>query len=149
VSPIFIPISLFVALCWIVWTIATNLRRTRVARLVADTHARVLDKCAAGNEMISYLESEAARKFLDSAATETANPAGRILNAFQTGIILTLVGIAGFLLRLANFERDADRFLLVVGAIAFAVGVGFLISAATSLFLCRSWGLLVPAELRK
>ncbi|MBV9267862.1 MAG: hypothetical protein JO061_16965 [Acidobacteriaceae bacterium] len=145
---VLIPLSVFATGGWIVWTIATNIRRTRIARLAAETHARVLDRCAGSSEMITYLESSVARGFLDSAVMDGPNPAGRILNAFQAGSILSLIGFAAFLLRLDSFEHDGDRFLLVVAAMSLAVGLGFLISAAASWVLCRSWGLLAPTELR-
>ncbi len=48
---------------------------------------------------------------------------------------------AELIVRMTVLSTDADRFLLVSGAIALAVGVGFLISAATSFALCKSWGL--------
>lgn len=108
----------------------------------------MLDKCAASQDLIAYIESPAGRRFLESATTESANPAGRILSAVQFGSILTLLGIAEFLARRAGFGPDGDRTLVLTGAIAIAIGVGFLLSALLSFFLCRSWGVLKTADLR-
>src|SRR5690242_20497387 len=81
-------------LSWVVWVVATNIRRSKTARAVADLHARLLDRCTGSSDLLMYLESESGRRFLQSAASETANPFPRILNAIQAGAILVLFGIA-------------------------------------------------------
>ncbi|MBV8833163.1 MAG: hypothetical protein JO108_28530 [Acidobacteriaceae bacterium] len=146
---IFIVPTIFFTFGFIVWTIATNIRRSKAARAVADLHTRVLDKCAASQDLLSYLESDAGRQFLESAGTETTNPSGRILNAVQAGFILSLVGGAFLAVRAAPIDPDASQILLVLGSVALAIGVGFLLSAATSYVLCKNWGLLNPMQARK
>jgi hypothetical protein len=134
---------------WVVYTISTNIRRAHASRAVADLHSKLLDKCAASQDVVAYLESSSGRKFLESAGMEGAQPWSRILNAMQAGFVLSLVGVAELVVR--TFERnvDADEFLLVSGAVALAIGLGFLLSAATSFALSRSWGLLTPSQLTK
>jgi hypothetical protein len=44
---------------------------------------------------------------------------------------------------------DTGEFLLISGAIALAIGVGFLLSAATSFALSKSWGLLAHSQAPK
>lgn len=134
---------------WMVWTISNNIRRAKTAREVADLHSRLLDKFAASQELLAYVESGAGRQFLESAGSSTTNPAARILNAIQVGTVLTLVGIALLLVRSVQYDPDLTQFLIVCGAVALAVGVGFLLSALISFGLCKNWGLLNPAELRK
>jgi hypothetical protein len=144
-----VPLVIFGTIGWVSWTISTNIRRSHAARGVAQLHSKLLDKCAASQDLVAYLESETGRKFLDSASTESANPSGRILNAIQAGAIVLFIGIAELIVRMTVLNTDEDHFLLVSGAIALAVGIGFLISAATSFVLCKSWGLLHPAHSRK
>lgn len=127
---------------WNIWVFSTNSRRRQVSRDVADLHARILDKCAANQELLKYVESEPGRRFLESAATYDSNPLDRILYAIQSGTILFLLGVAGLLIRQMDDDPDVRRILLVLGSGALAIGIGFLISAATSYFLCRSWGVL-------
>ena len=146
---IFIVPTIFFTFGWVVWTIATNIRRSKTARAVADLHSRVLDKCAATQDLLAYLESDSGRKFLESAGTDTANPSNRILNALQAGFILALVGGAFLTVRTAPIDPDAQQVLLVLGAVALAIGIGFLLSAAMSYLLCKNWGLLNPAQVRK
>jgi hypothetical protein len=67
----------------------------------------------------------------------------------QAGFVLSLVGAAELIVRNLEHDFDTSDFLLISGAIALAIGIGFLISAATSFALSRSWGLLTPSRLTK
>jgi uncharacterized membrane protein HdeD (DUF308 family) len=67
----------------------------------------------------------------------------------QAGFVLTFVGIAELIVRNSEQNLDTSEFLLISGAIALAIGVGFLLSAITSFALSKSWGLLTPSPLRK
>ncbi|HEX4772737.1 MAG TPA: hypothetical protein VH351_18025 [Bryobacteraceae bacterium] len=145
-NDVLVVLVVFSGVSTMLYIIATAIRRTRSVRAVADLHAKLLDKCASNQDLAGYLESTAGRKFLESVTTERANPAGRILNAVQAGAVLTLVGVAELIVRGAGFGVDGDHSLLVSGAIALAIGVGFLVSAAISFVLCKSWGILTPSE---
>jgi hypothetical protein len=134
---------------WIVWVIATNIRRSKTAREVADLHAKLLDRCAANQDILRYIESEPGRRFLESATVGQAAPHTRILNAVQAGAILALAGAAILIVRGIEESMDVRDFLAFLGAVLAAIGVGFLISAAVSYGLCRSWGLLNTAEDRR
>jgi hypothetical protein len=148
-SDIFIVPTIFGTFGWVVYTISTNIRRAHTSRAVADLHSKLLDKCAASQDLVTYMESASGRKFLESAGIEGSQPWSRILNAMQAGFVLSLVGVAELIVRTMNQNFDEAEFLLVSGAIALAIGVGFLISAATSFALSRSWGLLTPSQLPK
>ena len=131
---------------WIVWVITTNIRRSKTARAVADLHAKLLDRCSNNNELLMYLESESGRRFLESATTGGGTPLTRILNAVQAGAVLLLFGIAMVIVRLALQDTDAQNVLVVLGAAALSIGAGFLVSAAISYTLCKSWGIWKPGE---
>lgn len=148
-SDVVIAPAFFTLVGWVVYTISSNIRRAHVSRSVADLHAKLLDKCAASQDLIAYMESASGRKFLESAGMEGGHPWSRILNAMQAGLVLALVGVAELIVRSYNFNSDTSEFLLITGAVALAVGVGFLLSAVTSFFLSKSWGLLTPSEFSK
>ncbi len=131
---------------WVVWVITTNIRRSKAARAVADLHAKLLDRCSSNNELLMYLESESGRRFLESASTSGPTPFTRILNAVQAGAVLLLFGIGMVIVRLALEDTDARNGLVVLGAAALSIGAGFLVSAAISYALCKSWGILKPGE---
>jgi hypothetical protein len=134
---------------WVVYTIATNIRKAHGARAVANLHSKLLDKCAASQDLVTYLESNSGQKFLESAGGEAPQAWSRILNATQAGFVLSLVGTAELIVRNIEHDFDTADFLLISGAIALAIGIGFLISAITSFALSRSWGLLTPSRLTK
>lgn len=141
--------TIFGTFGWVVYTISTNIRKAHASRAVADLHSKLLDKCAASQDLVTYLESGSGRKFLESAGTEGSQPWSRILSAMQAGFVLSLVGIAELIVRSLEQNADTSEFLLISGAIALAIGVGFLISAAMSFALSKSWGLLTPSQLPK
>jgi hypothetical protein len=127
---------------WVVWVIANAIRRGHTARAVAELHTRLLDKCTSNQELLSYLESQPGRRFLESTTTSGSNPPGRILNAITAGMIASLSGAAMLIARTEeHFDWDGRQFLIVFGSVLLAIGVGFLVSAVISYVLCRSWGL--------
>lgn len=147
-TPILIVGTLASLVGWIVWVISTNLRRRQATEKVAALHSKLLDQCANSNELLRYLESEPGRRFLESATVETSNPTARILGAIQAGVIFSLVGAAGLLVRQSLSDYDGRQGLLLFSSVILAIGIGFLISAVASYVLSRSWGLLRPGSSR-
>ena len=146
---VFIVGIIFGMVSWVSWVIATNIRRGHTARNVAQLHSKLLDRCTSNQDLLSYLESEPGRQFLESSSTTGANPPGRILNAIQAGAIFALVGGALLIVHTGWTDQDAQQALVIFGSVALAVGLGFLISAAISFMLCKSWGLLRAADVRR
>ena len=141
--------TIFGTFGWVVYTISTNIRKAHAARAVADLNAKLLDKCASNQDLAIYLDSRPGQKFFDSAGFEGSQPWSRILGAMQAGFVLGLVGAAELIVRSSEQDPDTAEFLLISGAIALAIGLGFLLSAAASFGLSKSWGLLLPAQERK
>lgn len=134
-------ITLFSTIAFLVWTVFSTIRRARIARIQADIQGKLLDKFTSGQELTNLLQTEQGKKLLDSlAVTEQVKPYGRILAAAQVGVILALAGAALLLLR--KYVSGAYETLLVVGALALAMGIGFIVSAAISYRLSKSLGLL-------
>jgi len=140
--------TIFGVLGFVTWTIASNIRRAKVAHIVADLHGKVLEKCSANQELMGYVQSDAGRRFLESAADMQANPISRILNAVQAGVILSLLGGASIMVSNFHYDLDAREFFVSLGWLVLAVGLGFLISGAVSYGLCKSWGLLDRADVK-
>ena len=134
-------ITLFSTIAFLVWTVFSTIRGARIARIQADIQGKLLDKFTSGQELTNLLQTEQGKKLLDSlAVTEQVKPYGRILAAAQVGVILALAGAALLLLR--KYVSGAYETLLVVGALALAMGIGFIVSAAISYRLSKSLGLL-------
>ncbi len=133
---------------WIAWVIFSNIRRYKIARYQAEVHSKLLEKFGGSEELLAYLESDAGKRFLESASIEQGktNPFGRILGAVQAGVILTLTGVA--LLFLRSRVPEAAEGFLIFGTLAVAIGVGFVLSAGASYALSKSFGLLQGAARR-
>ena len=121
---------------WISWVILSTIRRYKIAKLQAEVQSKLLDKVGSGQDLLAYAQTEAGKELLQSLRVERVSPYGRILGALQTGIILALFG--GTLLLFHN----RDEGFLLIGAAVTALGFGFILSAAASYYLSKSFGLL-------
>jgi hypothetical protein len=128
--------------CFIFWTVFSTFRRLKMARAQAELNAKLLEKFASGHELAEYMNSEAGKKFLESALMEPqrGSPYTRILTSVQTGIILAALGVALFLV--GRQVPEATQELVASGTVALTLGVGCLVSAAASYRLSKSFGLL-------
>ena len=140
-TPIVGIVSVFAVAGWIVRTLVVNLRQHKIARIQADMQTRLLEKFGSSQEMLAYLQSDAGRRFLESATIERTRPHGRILGSLQAGIILCLAGIAFLVLEPMMFEGTEEGFLFL-GVLGLAVGIGFLLSGAVAYRLSKAWGLM-------
>lgn len=137
-------------IAWLIRTLIDYRRWSRVARVQAEVHAKILDRLASNEDLLAYVRSPAGEKFLESApihlesgARPMAAPLGRILWAVQGGIVLMAAG--GGLLFISNrVSAVAAQPLQSFGILALALGCGFLLSAAASYLLSRRLGLIQP-----
>jgi hypothetical protein len=146
----FIPFSVFVcmliAVLWVVRTILENRRWNKTFKVHEDVHTKLIEKFSSGQELTSYMESEAGRRLLEwtPPSLEGRMPfaASRILWSLQAGLILGLAGLGLLLVR----ERvpDATEALLVFGALGVTIGAGFFCSAFLAYGISRHLGLLEP-----
>jgi hypothetical protein len=134
---------------WIAWVVFSSIRRYKIAKYQAEVHNKLLEKFGRSEELLAYLESDAGKRFLESASMEQAraNPFARILGAVQAGLILTLAGVA--LLFLRSRVPEAAEGFLIFGTLAVAIGVGFVLSAGASYALSKSFGLLPGTAARR
>jgi hypothetical protein len=149
-SEVPIVMTIFGSFGWTVWTISNSIRRSKATRVVAELHAKLLDRCAGSQDLVTYMESDTGKRFLESVTTGQASPSTRILNAIQSGAILGVIGAAILIvMKSTNQDYDVVQVFTLLGSIILATGLGFLISAGISYILCRSWGLLKPADDRR
>lgn len=135
---ILIPITVFVVTGYIVRTIVHNRRLSEVARLQTELQTRLLEKFGTAEEMRHYLESDAGRRFVESATVDRANPYGKILGSIQAGLLFVAIGTGLFLTR---GMIDDGRAFHVLGVLSVLVGLGFLASSFLSHRLSKAWGL--------
>jgi hypothetical protein len=125
-----------------------NRRWSRIFKLQSEVHGRLIDKFTTNQELGSYMETEAGRKFLEAAPIPVGIEAdrrmpsavARILTPLQAGIVMVLLGIG--LLSLRHAGPDMDTPMLVFGTVVLMPGIGFIISAGVSWLLAARLGLM-------
>lgn len=137
-------------IAWLIRNLIDYRRWSRVARVQAEVHAKILDRLATNEDLLAYVRSPAGEKFLESAPIHlesggrpVAAPLSRILWAVQGGIVLMAAG-GGLLLISSRVSALAAQPLQSFGILALALGCGFLLSAAASYLLSRRLGLIQP-----
>jgi hypothetical protein len=145
--PFLVFVIILGALLWIFQVILDNRRWNRMAKMQSDVHAKLMEKFGSSQELLAYMESEAGRRFLESAPISvegqriTPFPYSRILWSLQAGLVLGLGGL-GLLLIRGSMPADTVQGLIVCGTLALALGVGFILSAILSYTLSKRLGLL-------
>jgi hypothetical protein len=142
--------SIMITLIVSVAGVLRHLLRVRQQRVVGELRLqmqnRVLDRIERPEQLLEYLGSEQGSRWLEVDQGPAGGAAGRILGSLQVGAVTLLVGLTLFFLQ-GRFSRDEGvaEVLTLVGAVAAAAGLGFLISALGAFVLGRRWGLLPEA----
>ena len=141
---------------WLIKTMLNHRRWLRTARVQTEVHNKLLDRFAGTNELLTYIQTPAGRRFLEAAPipVEAANdrpvgaPLSRILWSVQAGIVLVVGGL-GFQYVSGNVIPEVGQGLWTMGVLGTAFGIGFIIAGAFSYIMSRRLGLLdPPAPLR-
>lgn len=136
-------------LVWLTKTLIDARRWNRVARVQTDVHMKLLDRFANNEELLTYIQSPAGARFLESAPItldapqrSVGAPLSRILWSLQGGIVILAAGLGLWLLGKRVSVPDAAEPMQVLGILAIALGVGFVASAAISFVISRRLGLI-------
>ena len=135
-------------LLWLVRAFLENRRWSRMFKLQSDVHARLIERLSSSQELASYMESEAGKRFLEAAPIAVGfehnqrmpNAVARVLTPIQIGAVLILLGVGFFLLR--NVSPEMNIPMLVLGVVATMPGIGFILSAGITWILAGRLGLI-------
>lgn len=137
-------------IAWFVRTFIDYRRWLRLSRVQTDAHNKLLERFAGTGDLLAYVQSPAGRRFLESAPIpldagprHVAAPFGRILWSVQAGVVITIVGI-GFQIVSGRVIEDLGQPLALIGVLAMALGIGFILSGGVSYILARKMGLVDP-----
>ncbi len=138
-----IPMVVIPSVCllvgWLGWLVLRA--DTERARVQATLCQNLLQRFATSGEFTSFLQTESGKLFMDTIWKSSLNyPLTHILRAVQRGIVLLIFGL-GILLISFMRHGQASMFFFWVGALAAALGVGQLASAALTRTLARRMGL--------
>lgn len=125
----------------VVWAIARG--KQQQARYRAEVQSKMIEKFGSAPEFAEFLSSPAGRQFVGESQVSTASSAhDRIFSGVKWSLILSLLGIAFLVARVAGEDRD----LIIPGSILLGLGVALCISTVVSYRLSRSWGLIKPVD---
>ena len=135
--------------CWVVKTVIDHRRWMRVSKVQSEVHTKLLDRFSSNQDLLAYMQTSAGRNFLefapisiDPASRTLTAPMNRILISIQAGVILALVGIGMHFVSRTLALQEIAQPLFVVGALALALGTGFVLSAVVAYALSRRLGLI-------
>jgi hypothetical protein len=124
-----------------------------LARVQTEVHTKLLDRFTSNDELLAYIQTPVGRRFLESAPIPLdegprsfSAPVGRILWSIQAGLVIGLAGLGLLYIssRMAaqNGEfADIAQLPFIIGMLALAIGVGFVLSAGVSYMLSHRLGL--------
>jgi hypothetical protein len=135
-------------LVWVIRALIDHRRWLRLSRTQADVHTKLLDRLTTNEDLLSYIQSPAGRRFLESAPITleqeprvTSAPVARIIWSLQAGLVLAALG-AGFWFVQMRVSPEAAEGFFIIGVMAFALGVGFTASAVMAYVISTRLGLL-------
>lgn len=135
---------------WLIKTILEQRRWNRLSKIQAEVHTKLMDRLASNDELMTYVQTPSGRRFLESGPSPLQEPTpamsapfSRILWSVQAGVVLTVAGL-GLMLVKRQFGADSEpaHFFFIIGILTFALGAGFVVSAAAAYALSRKLGLV-------
>lgn len=137
-------------LVWLIRTVVEQRRWSRLSKIQADVHTKLMDRFSSNDELLTYVQMPAGRRFLESGPSPLqeipqtmAAPFSRILWSVQLGVVLLVTGL-GLLFLSNRVVAEMREFFYIFGCMATALGAGFVVSAAAAYVLSRRLGLLDP-----
>jgi hypothetical protein len=136
---------------WLVRSLIDHRRWLRLSRVQAEVHTKLLDRLTTNEDLLTYIQSPAGRRFLESAPIPlegepraTTAPVSRIIWSLQAGLVLAALG-SGFWLVQRNVSPEAAEGFFIIGVLAVSLGVGFTASAVMAYVVSVRLG-LVPRQ---
>lgn len=145
IAAVGISATIVISAAWVIRSIITSMKQRANTRTRAELYNKLFDKFGSAPELVEFLRSDAGLRFIEEQAAEPSQPLMKIMSSIRLGVSLGLVG--GGILVVGNlwdrtFGEDIYNMIALVGTVALTAGVGFIIAAAISYKLCKSWGLI-------
>jgi hypothetical protein len=150
-----LPLLAFIAflgvVLWLTQVLLENRRWNRIFKLQSDVHAKLIERFGTSQEVLSYMNTDAGKRFLEASpiavgldrGAPVPSPVARVLTPLQIGIVLALLGIG--LIALRHSISGGEAPLLLVGTVVLMPGLGFIISSGVTWALAKHLGLMPPS----
>lgn len=144
IASVVIGSTIIICAAWIIASIVNILKQRANTRTRAEVYNRLIDKFGTAPELIDFLKSDAGLRFIEEQAIDESQPMSKILGSIRLGVSLGLIGLGMVVVSELWYRELNDLYVVIAlgGTIALTAGVGFVISAAISYKLLKSWGLL-------
>jgi hypothetical protein len=149
-APMLLGLACLATAFWLIRMVVANRRWRRIFQMQTEVHGKLIDKLGSTQELLTYMETDAGKRFLEAAPIpvdfekDERLPAilSRVLMPLSIGIVLILLGAGILFLRYA--VPDQAQPFLVLGTIVLMPGIGFIISAGITWLLAGRLGLMPP-----
>jgi hypothetical protein len=147
-GPFLVFVGVLGALLWLIRTLLDNRRWGRIFKLQTEVHGKLIEKFGNNQELLTYMDTEAGKRFLEAAPIPVnfepeqrlPNALARVLMPLQVGIVMVLLGLGLILLR--GSLPDYKESLLLLGTLTLMPGLGFMISAGVTWLLAGRLGMI-------
>jgi hypothetical protein len=147
--PFLIFVGVVLALLWLTRQFLENRRWSRIFKLQTEVHGKLIDKFGTNQDLLTYMDTEAGKRFLEAAPIPVGfeaeqrvpNAVAKVLTPLQIGVVLTLLGIGMLAIR-NNLGADMVSPMLLMGTVVLMPGIGFIISAGITWVLAGKLGLM-------
>ena len=138
------------ALTWMVRTLIDHRRWSRMTRIQAEVHGKLMDRFSSNEDLLTYIQTPAGKRFLESTPISVdagpravSAPVGRMLWSVQVGVVLFSLGL-GLQYVAGSIDKEVAGPMSAMGVLAIAIGLGFVFSAVVSFFISWKLGLWGP-----
>jgi hypothetical protein len=137
---------------WLIKTLIDYRRWQRLLKIQTEVHNKLLDRFGGTEELLAYVQTPAARRFLESApipleapvSRSIAAPFGRILWSVQAGIVLAVAGIGLQVVSGRLTDPDVNQAVSALGVLVLSLGIAFVLAAGAAYLISRRLGLFEP-----
>jgi hypothetical protein len=140
-------VVLVTALTWVIRSLIDYRRWKRLLVVQTEVHTKLLDRFSTNDDLMAYIQTPAARRFLESAPIPDQGPRpfgapiGRILWSVQAGVVVFAVGVGLWFVK-NNVIDELVPPIYILSIVAIALGIGFALSAIVAYGLSHRLGLL-------
>jgi hypothetical protein len=148
----FLGIGMFLGVvAWLMRAVIQHRKWLRQSKVQTEVHLKLMDRFTTNEELLSYVQSPAGQRFLESAPMQSeaesprlGAPVGPIIWSVMAGIVLATVG-AGFRLAANSVNDEAQRAFAVIGVILLSLGTGFMLASLMAYLVSARLGLFPKA----
>jgi hypothetical protein len=99
----------------------------------------LIEKFGSTQGLVELLQTTEGQRLLPNLSTSGASPIRSVLGSIQKGIVGLVVGLGALF---AGVLAGREPTIMILGALCASAGLAFLIAAAVTYRLSKSWGLI-------